>query len=124
MPRERSVQFSIKGQLLRRNVKLFRGGLVFKAHRLLHHSTLGSRGMKEKKKNDRCHRCLECCRTPAVERIEVPRLSGDLHRPGSHPKYRWHIVVSPDVDGISTGLDVPGSGPLLRGRCRANIVHI
>jgi len=31
------------GQLLSRNVKRFRGGLVFKAHRLLYHSTLGSR---------------------------------------------------------------------------------
>ena len=28
----------------------FRGGLVFKAHRLLYHSTLGLRGIKNKKK--------------------------------------------------------------------------
>jgi len=34
------VQFSIEEQLLRRNVKRFRRGLVFKAHRLLYHSTL------------------------------------------------------------------------------------
>ena len=32
---------------LRRNVKRFRGGLVFKAHRLVYHSTLGSRVIKE-----------------------------------------------------------------------------
>jgi len=31
-------------------VKRFRGGLVFKAHRLLYHSTLGSRVIKKKKK--------------------------------------------------------------------------
>jgi len=31
-------------------VKRFRGGLVFKAHRLLHHSALGSRVIKQKKK--------------------------------------------------------------------------
>jgi len=37
-------------QLLRRNVKRFRGGLVFKAHRLLYHSTLGLRVIKKKKK--------------------------------------------------------------------------
>ena len=37
----RSVQSSIEEQLLRRNVKRFRGGLVFKAHRLLYHSSLG-----------------------------------------------------------------------------------
>jgi len=38
-------------QLLRRNVMRFRGGLVFKAHRLLYHSTLGWRVLKNKKKN-------------------------------------------------------------------------
>ena len=36
-------------QLLRRNVNRFRGGLVFKAHRLVYHSTLGLRVMKKKK---------------------------------------------------------------------------
>ena len=35
----------------RRNVKRFRGGLVFKAHRLLYHSTLGLRVIKKKNKN-------------------------------------------------------------------------
>ena len=32
-------------------VKRFRGGLVFKAHRPLYHSTLSSRVIKKKKKN-------------------------------------------------------------------------
>jgi len=32
------------------HVKRFRGGLVFKAHRLLYHSTLGLRVIKKKKK--------------------------------------------------------------------------
>jgi len=32
-----------------RNVKRFRGELVFKAHRLLYHSTLGLRVIKKKK---------------------------------------------------------------------------
>ena len=36
-------------QLLRRNVKRFRGGLVSKAHALVYHLTLGSRLMKKKK---------------------------------------------------------------------------
>jgi len=31
------------------NVKRFRGGLVFKAHRLVYHSTLGWRVIKKKK---------------------------------------------------------------------------
>ena len=37
-------------QVLRRKVKRFRGGLVFKAHRLVYHSTLGWRVIKNKKK--------------------------------------------------------------------------
>ena len=41
---------SILEQLLRRNVRRFRGGLVFEAHRLLYHSTLGWRVIKKKKK--------------------------------------------------------------------------
>jgi len=41
---------SIEEQPLGRNVKRFRGGLVFKAHRLLYHSTLGSRVINTKKK--------------------------------------------------------------------------
>jgi len=36
-------------QLLYRNVQRFRGGLVFKAHRRLYHSTLGLRVIKKKK---------------------------------------------------------------------------
>ena len=41
-------------QLLGRNVKRFRGGLVFKAHRRMYHSTLGLRVINQKnKKNSR-----------------------------------------------------------------------
>ena len=36
-------------QRVRRNVKRFRGGLVFKAHRLLYHSTLGWRVIKRER---------------------------------------------------------------------------
>ena len=44
-------QFSIQEHLLRRGVKHFRGGLVFKAHRLVHHSILGWRVIKKEKKD-------------------------------------------------------------------------
>ena len=40
-------------QLLRRNMKRFRGGLVLKAHRRLYHSTPGLRVIKKK---DACQR--------------------------------------------------------------------
>ena len=36
-------------QMIGKNVERFRGGLVSKAHRLLYHSTLGSRVMKKKR---------------------------------------------------------------------------
>ena len=39
-----------KEQPLYRNVQRFREGLVFEAHRLLYHSTLGLRGIQKKKK--------------------------------------------------------------------------
>jgi hypothetical protein len=39
----------IEEQILRRNVKRLRGGLVFKAHRLVYHSTLGWRERTKKK---------------------------------------------------------------------------
>ena len=42
---------SISEQLLYRNVKHLRGGLSFKAHSLLYHSTLGSRVIKRKKED-------------------------------------------------------------------------
>ena len=42
------MQFSIEEQVLRRIVKRFRGGLVFKAHRFLYNSTLGSRVIKKR----------------------------------------------------------------------------
>ena len=46
-----TVGLSIEEQLLHRNVKRFRGGLVFKAHRWLYHSTLGSIVIKKKKRS-------------------------------------------------------------------------
>ena len=41
---------SEREHLLNRSVQRFRGGLVFKAHRLFNHSTLGLRVIKKKKK--------------------------------------------------------------------------
>jgi len=72
------------------NVKRFRGGLVFKAHRLLYHSTLGLRVIKKKKKTHisrytaeitrtgpSCRLCKqiecvrECVRVRVCERVSV-----------------------------------------------------
>ena len=51
-------------QLLCRNVELFRGGLVFKAHRLLYRSTLGSRVIKKKRR----------FRTESLDRSEAHKI--------------------------------------------------
>ena len=40
----RAAPITIQEQLLYRNVQRFRGGLVFKAHRLVYHSTVGLAG--------------------------------------------------------------------------------
>ena len=44
--------FGIREQLLHRNVQRFRGGLVFKAHRLLYRSTLGARESNKEEEED------------------------------------------------------------------------
>ena len=45
-----SLSLSTRPQRARRNVQRFREGLVFKAHRLLYHSTLGVRVIEKKKR--------------------------------------------------------------------------
>jgi len=57
--------------LLYKNVQRFRGGLVFKAHRLVYHSTLGSRVIIKKKKAP-----------PPEEQPPIP----------SHPSLGVHLV--------------------------------
>ena len=47
---------SLYEQLLLKTVKRFRGGLVFKAHRLVYHSTLGLRETQKSKKRTTIHR--------------------------------------------------------------------
>ena len=61
-------------QLLRRNEKRFQGGLVFKAHRPVYHSTLGWRVIK-KKKGERWDE------TSKGEMISPPRLITSFERP-------------------------------------------
>jgi len=62
-------------QLLHITVQRFRDGLVFKAHRLLYHSTRGLRVIKNKKKNEE----------PTPSDAELPRTC--LKQPPSN----WHL---------------------------------
>ena len=71
----RCTKFSIQDQLFRRNVKQLRGGLVSKAHRLLFHSTLGSRIIKKKKNLGAGSRPLDAGRSPATSCSATPRLT-------------------------------------------------
>jgi len=45
----------LAGDIPRRNVKRFRGGLIFKAHRLLYHSTQGLREIKMRRRRVTYH---------------------------------------------------------------------
>jgi len=60
-------------------VQRFRGGLIFKAHRLLNHSTLGLRVIKKKKKR----RFIRFCDWPSAEKalhlMDGQLIAGDIY---------------------------------------------
>ena len=88
------TQFSIQEQLLLRNVKRFRGGLVFKAHRLVYPSTLGLRVRKKKEEEGlRMSSSSTPGCTPATHFHSAPISIKDtrIHRTNS-----WHrLIASP-----------------------------
>ena len=53
---KRSKPFTVNVTLLCRNVKRFRGGLTFQAHRLVYESTLGWRVIKRKRERPSPHK--------------------------------------------------------------------
>ena len=67
-------------------MKRFRGGLVFQAHRLLYHSTLGSRVIKKKKKKDLEH----VLQTLLLGAVQVQKYMSLKYEPASEP---LHIYV-------------------------------
>jgi len=78
-------------------VKRFRGGLVFKAHRLLYHSTLGLRVLKKKKKKKKKRIAPACLRA----------------------RFRYHFLVPPSLfwflyygSSITFSLSLTHSGSL------------
>ena len=74
-----------------KKVRRFRGGLIFKAHRLLHHSTLGLRVITEKQqctRNDWKKRPRRIPTEPAGESSQA--LSQNYSTPGSY----YHIPGS------------------------------
>jgi len=65
-----------------RHVKRFRGGLVFKAHRWLYHSTLGSGVIKKEKKSEPRGR-----KGADDDRLASSTLQGYLaHKKRRHPR--------------------------------------
>ena len=76
----RSKKLPLQEQVLWRNVKRSGGGLVFKAHRLVHHSTLGLRIIKQKKK---------------IEKLEDAYASEASHR---HDLLFFFITLKPGVE--------------------------
>jgi len=69
-------------------VKRFRGGLVFKAHRLVYHSTLSSRVIKKEKKNPKPQ--VLTLQAPGSARSLKDQGGGGAGTPGSAPSSATH----------------------------------
>ena len=83
--------------LLRRIVKRFRGGLVFHAHRLLYHSTLGSREIKKEGKSESGRG------SPSTAVVLHPALwQQNLHHAASRNQRLSHTMYELDNFGKST----------------------
>ena len=77
-------------QLLRRNVKRFRGGLVPKAHRLLYHSTLGLRVIKKKKRRETHHLAWRSAQKNEALDFETRVRRGTHHSRRRRPVFKAH----------------------------------
>ena len=89
----------------------FRGGLVFKAHRLLCHSTLGLRVIKNKEedvKNEGCFRVVNghSGRAPADDGVAGG--SGNYSPVPALPARRGDASSLPRIGGGEEGLPVQG----------------
>ena len=78
--------------MLSRNVQQFRGGLVFKAHKLLYRSTLGSRVIEKKMKL-----------TP-VEYLAPTRLTWAVIPAVTESRHSWHMLPTSGSHAVFTTL--------------------
>ena len=116
----RGDQLSIPEQLLRRNMKWFRGGLVFKAHISLYHSTLGSRVIKKGRDQHRA-RSRGGIRFRAkrelinTDRGLLPATQGEKLALAFR---MWQIGSAADERRVSTSACLRGLRPTRPGRAR------
>ena len=94
------MRLSIEKQLPRRDVKRFQGWLVFKAHILLHHATLGSRVIKKNfrlEKNEDEEEEVRSTRPQAiwlaVEQIAMGHLPGWRNTLTAFPRSRIRLIT-------------------------------
>ena len=91
-------------ELLYGNVQRFRGGLVFKAHKPLHHSILGLRVGKKKKGVVDCREnILLSCRMP-IPQTQVRRRANTAHLIQSRPDYVRTWAVRGEVAELAHGV--------------------
>ena len=113
------IGYSIEEQVLRINVKRFRGGPVFKAHRPVYHSTLGSRVIKKKSKYRKRLGCQGAAAPPSSETGPAAPAAGPSLRPAATGR--------PDpVQGSGSRVQGPGSrvqGPGSRVHCSGSRVQ-
>ena len=78
-------QLSMHEHLLSRKMKRFRGELVFKAHRWLYHSTVGSSVIKKKKNKPASLRedLIKSLRVHIPKSLQVPRVVARPPRPST-----------------------------------------
>ena len=122
----------VEEQLLIRNVERFREALEFKAHRLLYHSTLGSRAIKKKKKLGGC----ECaCGAGVATAGRCGEAEGTLHFESRRYKLReqkarnFHLLLSYRVGGFggcgcACGAGAGGAGRLQRDLITPPLDHM
>ena len=83
-------------------MKRFRGGLVFKAHRLLYHSTLGSRVIKKKRKKNLLHINPAADAAEAGKEIANQTIKFPMHQEHTHFLHpaRRGKSISPDESAV------------------------
>ena len=87
----------VQGQLPRKNVKRFRGELVFKSNRFVYHSTLGWRVTQKKKQKKKKSKTKHW---PCLSRVSLEKppdldpFFGDLTRAKSAKELKGHLETS------------------------------
>ena len=108
-------------------MKRFRGGLVFKAHRLLHHSTLGSRVTKKKRREVAAVSSRQGGRSRANRTVKSQSVKKFATGGRERETTQWSTILSskvnlPDANNFRA---LGGANVVtLRSKCRPNETRV